>query len=87
MDTVVSADIMSGFKQKYQFYKLSLKRLVSHDHFLTLLLVHVAAAPQVEDKAEPGLLFPDDVLSVQRNLLRPGELKLEIGSSFSAVSA
>lgn len=29
--------------------------------------------PQVEDEAEPGLLFPDDVRSVQRNLLRPGE--------------
>lgn len=80
---------MSGFKQKHQFYKLSLKRsiLVSHDHFLTLLLVHIAAPPQVEDKAEPGLLFPDDVLSVQRNLLRPGELRLDIGSPFSAVSA
>lgn len=29
--------------------------------------------PQVEDEAEPGLLFPDDVRSVQRNVLRPGE--------------
>lgn len=80
---------MSGIKQKHQFYKPLLKRLilVLHDHFITLLLVHIAPAPQVEDKAEPGLLFPDDVLSVQRNLLRPGELKLQIASPFSAVSA
>lgn len=30
--------------------------------------------PQVEDKAEPGLLLLDDVRTVQRDLLRPGEL-------------
>lgn len=29
--------------------------------------------PQVEDEAEPGLLFPDDVRSVQRNILRAGK--------------
>lgn len=28
--------------------------------------------PQVEDEAEPGLLLPDDVRSVKRNLLCPG---------------
>lgn len=27
----------------------------------------------MEDEAEPGLLFPDDVCSVQRNVLRSGK--------------
>ena len=51
---------------------------VSHDQCISFSLVHVAPLAQVEDEAEPGLLFPDDVLPVQRNLLRPGELRQKV---------